>query len=320
MFMKNVIWACQAALFYLFTLLFATIPEFLVQPAGTTIGAIGAHLITRRRTIAVDNIRQALPFMMTQNSTRNWHGQTPETITHDMFRRLGISLVETCRLYHGRGKDLIDRIDVRGREHLEAARKRGNGVIILTGHCGNWELAALALARQFNSPLSVVARRQDNPWLNAMVEKMRRKYDNLIIYKENAFRGMLSVIRKNGVVGILVDQAVHPDEGALVGFLGRTAWASKAPVLLARKTGATVLPAFIHREADRHVIDIYPELPFTGDRSEEGMRADVQSYSHAIENHITHHPADWYWVHRRWKRAGEAVAGHATNTSAALLS
>jgi KDO2-lipid IV(A) lauroyltransferase len=305
--MKKVIWAFQAAVFYLFTLLFATIPESLVQPAGKTIGAVGARLITRRRTIAVDNIRQALPFMTRQHPEINWQQQTPETIAYEMFRRLGISLVETCRLYHGRGKELIDRIDVRGREHLEAARKRGNGVIILTGHCGNWELAALALARQFNSPMSVVARRQDNPWLNRMVEKMRLKYDNLIIYKDNAFRGMLSVIRKNGIVGILVDQAVHPDEGALINFLGRKAWATKAPVLLACKTGATVLPAFIHREADRHVIDIYPELSFTGDRSEEGMTADVQSYSQAIANHITRYPTDWYWVHRRWKRAGEAA-------------
>lgn len=306
--MKNVIWALQAAVFYLFTFIFAAIPERLVQPVGTLIGTVGASLITRRRTIAVDNIRQALPFMAEQAPEGNWRGQTPETIARDMFCRLGMSLVETCRLYHGRGQELIDRIDVRGREHLEAARERGNGVIILTGHCGNWELAALALARQANSPLSVVARRQDNPWLNTIVEKMRLGYDNLIIYKDNAFRGMLSVIRKNGIIGILVDQAVHPDEGALIQFLGRKAWASKAPVLLARKTGATVLPAFIHREADRHVIEIYPELVFTDDRSEEGMAADVQRYSHAIENHITRYPTDWYWVHRRWKRAGEAVA------------
>lgn len=305
--MKNVIWAFQSVFFYLFTLLVAAIPENLVQPVGKKIGKMGAVLIPGRRQIAVDNIRQALPFM--QKKSPEMVGlHSPEEIANMMFCHLGISLVETCRLYHGRGKELIDRIDIRGREHLEAARSRGKGVVILTGHCGNWELAALALARQFKSPMSVIARRQNNPWLNSMVEKMRLRYDNLIIYKDKAFKSMLSVIRKNGIIGILVDQAVQPDEGALIHFLGRKAWASKAPVLLALKTGAVVLPAFIHREADRHIIDIYPELTFSEERSEESMTANVQSYSQAIENQITRYPFDWYWVHRRWKRAGETIA------------
>jgi len=225
-----------------------------------------------------------------------------------MFCHLGMSLVETCRLYHGRGVDVIERVEVRGLEHLEAAKTRGKGVVILTGHCGNWELAALTMARHFNSPMSVVARRQNNPWLNRMVEKMRLRYNNLIIYKDNAFRGMLAVIRKNGIIALLVDQAVYPEDGALIDFLGRKAWASKAPVLLARKTGATVLPAFIHREADRHIVDIYPELSFSGDRHDSGIAADVQKYSSVIADFIARHPVDWYWVHRRWKRAGELVA------------
>ena len=302
--MKIAIWSIQAAAFYLFTLLFAIIPERLVQPVGHFVGRLGPLITHKRRQIALENIRLSLPFMM-KKSGWNSSLQNPEIIADVMFRHLGISMVETCRLYHGRGTKIIDMIDVRGREHLEAARARGKGVVILTGHCGNWELAALALARQFNSPLSVVARRQNNPWLNRMVEKMRLRYDNMIIYKDNAFRNMMKVIRNNGVVGMLVDQAVFPNEGALIDFLGRKAWASKTPVLLARKSGAALLPAFIHREADRHVIDIYPELSFTGDRSEGGVAVDVQAYSKVIEQQVIQYPFDWYWVHRRWKRAGE---------------
>jgi KDO2-lipid IV(A) lauroyltransferase len=180
--------------------------------------------------------------------------------------------------------------------------------VVLTGHCGNWELAALALARHFDSTMSVVARRQNNPYLNSMVERMRLRYGNRIIYKDNAFRGMMSVIRKNGLIGLLVDQAAFPENGALIDFLGRKAWAAKSPVLLARKSKAAVVPAFIHREADRHVIDIYPELVFADDNSEQGVASNVQKYSRAIENFIVHHPVDWYWVHRRWKRAGELLS------------
>ena len=65
------------------------------------------------------------------------------------------------------------------------------------------------------------------------------------------------------------------------------------------------MPVFIHREADRHIIDIQPEISFTGDTFPTGVAADVQKYSRAIENFIIRHPVDWYWVHRRWKRAGD---------------
>lgn len=300
------IWSIQAAFFYLSTLAFALLPERLARPTGHMIGAMGAVLIRRRRHTAVDNIRQALP-AMTKKPDWNPSRQTAEEIARVMFSHLGMSLVETCRLYHGRGVKVIESVEVRGREHLEAAKSRGKGVVVLTGHCGNWELAALALARHFDTSMSVVARRQDNPWLNTMVAKMRLRYNNLIIYKDNAFRNMLAVIRKNGVIGLLVDQSVLPVEGVLIDFLGRKAWASKAPVLLARKTGTAIVPAFIHREADRHIIDIYPEIAFSGDTSEAGVAADVQNYSTVIENHIARYPVDWYWVHRRWKRAGELV-------------
>ncbi|MDD2540238.1 MAG: lysophospholipid acyltransferase family protein [Desulfuromonadaceae bacterium] len=304
--MKRVIWAIQAVIFYLCTLAFSLLPQGLVRPVGHLIGTMGFVLIPKRRHIAITNIRQSLP-AMTKRPDWDFPTVTPEKITRLMFCHLGISLVETCRLYHGRGEEVLQSIEVRGQEYLEAARARGKGVVVLTGHCGNWELAALALARHFNSPMAVVARRQNSPYLNSMVEKMRLRYGNLIIYKDNALRGMMSVIRKNGIVGLLVDQAVFPENGALIDFLGRKAWASKGPVVLARKSGTAVVPAFIHREADRQVIEIQPELVFSDDNSEQGMAANVQKYSRAIENFIVRHPVDWYWVHRRWKRAGELL-------------
>lgn len=304
--MKVIIWSFQVALFYLFTLVFSLLPSSLVRPTGRFIGKLGALLIAKRRRIAVENIRLALPAMM-KHADWNFPSDSPEEIVRMMFCHLGMSFVETCRLYHGRGKDVLERVEVRGWEHLEAARARGKGVIVLTGHCGNWELAALAIPRRFSSTMSVVARRQNNPYLNSMVEKMRLNYGNRIIYKNNALRNMLAVIRKNGIVGLLVDQAVFPDDGALINFLGRKAWASRAPILVARRSGTAVVPAFIHREADRHVIEIQPELVFSTDNSEQGVAEDVQTYSRAIENFIVRHPVDWYWVHRRWKRAGELV-------------
>jgi len=304
--MKKILWGIQAAVFYLFTLAVASIPAGSVTAVGRWTGLFIRLVLPGRRRIAEDNIRQALPYMKRQPE---WTCtlETAEEIARETFIHIGTSLVETCRLYHGRGEELIDSIEIRGLEHYEAARARGKGLIFLTGHCGNWELVALAYSRLFKDSMSVVARRQNNPYLNSMVENMRMHYDNLVIYKDNALRNMIAVIRKNGTIGLLVDQAVFPAEGALIPFLGRTAWASKGPVVIAHKTGVAITPAFAHREGGRHVITFNPECVFKGDNTGEGMVEDVKQYSVYIERFICAHPTNWYWVHRRWKRAGEVL-------------
>ena len=302
--MKRLLWPAQAALFYLFSLAAAAVPVAAMQPAGKVVGGLIALLLPKRRRIAIDNMRQALPFMKRRP---DWTCplETPEEIAREMFRHLGISLLETCRLYHGRGEAILNSVEFRGYENYERARQRDKGVIFVTGHCGNWELLALAYSHACSETVTVVARRQNNPYLNTMVESMRLRYNNRIIYKQGALKGMLGVLKGNGLIGILADQAVFPEDGALIDVLGRKAWASKAPVIIGRKTGAALVPAFIHREGTTNVITLHPEYELGSDTSEQGIQRDVQALSRYVENFTVAHPADWYWVHRRWKRAGE---------------
>jgi KDO2-lipid IV(A) lauroyltransferase len=93
----------------------------------------------------------------------------------------------------------------------------------------------------------------------------------------------------------------------MIPFLGRMAWASKAPVVLSRKTGVAVLPSFIHRENGHHVITFYPECVFGDGNGDGEITRDIEIYSQHIDRFIIAHPTDWYWVHRRWKRAGAAA-------------
>ena len=282
----------------------AAIPEKRIRSVGRRVGLIMQWLLPKRRRIAIDNIRQALPYMKRHPAwSHPW--ETPEEIARETFIHLGISLVETCRLYHGKGNSIIDGIEVRGREYYDLAHAKNMGLVFFTGHCGNWELVALAFNRLFDGSMSVLARRQNNPYLNSMVEKMRMHYKNSVIYKKGSLKQIIGVLKKKGVIGILADQAVVVDEGILIDVLGRKAWASKAPVVIAQKTGVPLIPAFIHRESDHHVITILPEFELSGDMSKTGIQRDVQALSRHLEDFICAHPRDWYWVHRRWKRAGE---------------
>lgn len=299
--MKKLWWLFQAAVFYCFTWFVALLPEQMTDRVGAGLGLLMRRFLVKRWNIAEENVARSLPYMRSQP---DWNCTIPDAagIVREVFRNTGRSLVETCRLYHGRGTSLVARIDVRGRQHYEAARAKGKGLIFLAGHCGNWELGALASGRLFNIPVSVVVRRQDNPYLNKLVERMRMRYDNRVIYKDHALKKMMAVIKANEAVGLLVDQAVLPSDGCLISFLGRPAWATKAPVLLAHRTGVAVLPVFAHREEDRLILEVHPELEFSNDKTEQGWIDNVQLYSRTIEQFIVRHPTDWYWVHRRWKR------------------
>jgi KDO2-lipid IV(A) lauroyltransferase len=304
--MKKPIWLIQAELFYLFTLFIAAFPRFQSIRIGKNIGRFMYNILHSRRAIAIDNIRQALPFMKRHPS---WTGayDTAEEIALATFMNLGISIVEVCRLYHGKGDILIDSIEVNGRENLQRSREKHKGLIFIGGHCGNWELMSLSFKKLFDENVWAIVRHQNNPYLNTVIEKMRMSYGNKVIYNKAALRPILAVIKNDGVIGMLADQAVFEDNGALIEFLGRKAWANKAPAIIAHKTGVPLVPVFIHRAGDRHVLTIHPEYILSGDRSEEGIGRDVQALSNYLEEFVCAHPADWYWVHRRWKRAGEPV-------------
>jgi len=304
--MKPIIWAIQIVVFYLFTLAMSAVPDRRIRSVGRRVGLIMQRLLAKRRRIAIDNIRQALPSMK-RHPAWSCPLETPEDLARETFIHLGMSLVEICRLYHGKGGRIIDAIEVRGREHFDRARAKNKGLIFVTAHCGNWELMALSIKRLLNENMWVIARHQNNPYLNTLVDRMRMHYDNKVIYNKAALRPTLAVLKNRGIVGMLTDQAVFPDNGALIEVLGRQAWANKAPAIIAHKTGVPLLPVFIHRGKEHHVITFYPEYELCGDKSETGVQLDIQALSRYLEDFICAHPTDWYWVHRRWKRAGKAV-------------
>jgi len=148
-----------------------------------------------------------------------------------------------------------------------------------------------------------VVRPLNNPYLNTLLQKARSRFGNKVIDKKGALRAILATLKDGGIVGILMDQAVLPDEGYVIEFLGRGAWTSRMPALLARKTGAPAVPAFIRRTGKGHEITVYPEISLSQkSNQEEAVREDTERFSRYIEDYIKENPSQWLWMHRRWKR------------------
>lgn len=196
-----------------------------------------------------------------------------------------------------------------GWENLERAFDRGRGVLILTAHYGYWELMGVAQGYR-GRPLSVVARRLDNPLLERMLQRYRTRSGNVVIYKQNAIREVFRALRRNESVAVLIDQNMSPKQGVFVDFFGVPA--STTPILsaVALKTGAPIVPAFSMPMPGGKWKFIYEpplELGNNGDRGEALVRV-TQECTNIIERHIRERPEIWLWMHRRWKSRPEGEA------------
>lgn len=305
--MKKMRWLLEAALFFVISFPLGMLPSRLGNCLGRFLGRLAWRLLGRRRRIALENVQQVINRVPAAQAWTD-QGLDAETIVRQVFVNLGRSLMEVCRLYYGRGSELIRAVEIRGQEHFALAQAKGRGVAFITGHCGNWELGALTFGL-FHGPLSEVARVQDNPYLNRVLEKVRGRFGNTVIYKQGALKKMLIRFRRGESVGILIDQSMLPHEGVLIPFLGRTAWATPAPVIMARKCGVPLVPAFIHREGERFVLQFEAEMPLTPGDDQTAILQDSIRLAGYIEQYILKYPTEWYWIHNRWKRAGEPVGG-----------
>jgi len=299
--MKKAARLLEAGFFIFLSMPLAVLPLSWALKAGEILGLLVFSLWKSRGRIARENLISAVSSHAIKIS------EPVEKIIRDNFENLGKSFIEVIKIYFGLGKAIIDSVVMEGEENLRAAKAKNRGVIFITGHCGNWELLAIASSVKL-SDLSIVARPLNNPYLNSLVEKARKKYGNDVIYKKGALKPIIQTLKNNGVVGILMDQAVLAEEGYVIDFLGRGAWTTKMPALIARKTGAAVLPAFIHREAEGHKIIIYPEVELSqGDNTEHAVKEDTSKFSRFIEEYIKEHPSEWLWIHRRWKRVKDQM-------------
>jgi Kdo2-lipid IVA lauroyltransferase/acyltransferase len=280
----------------LFSLPFAVLPYTLSMKTGEVLGGLLYYLWKSRRNIALENLRAAV-----SRGAINIQG-TPEAVIRQNFRNMGKSFVEVVRIYYGLGGRVFENVQITGIEHLHKALSKGAGTILLTGHCGNWELSALVSSMNVTR-LNIVARAQNNPFFHRFVERTREKYGNSVIYKKGALKNIIRALKRNETVGILMDQSVVSAEAVVADFLGKKDHIMKTPAIIARKTGATVLPVFIRRLKNGHMIEFQEEVALdTAEDYDQAVYNDTVRFSGYIENYIRDNPSEWLWIHRRWKR------------------
>ncbi|MGH7357567.1 MAG: lysophospholipid acyltransferase family protein, partial [Candidatus Rokuibacteriota bacterium] len=269
------------------------LPPRVGHRLGVALGRAAYWLLPGRRRVALDNLTLVYGEALSPGGR--------SALARRCFEHLGVTAVECCRLFFGPAARLLGRVRGRGTEHIAEALAKGRGIFFLTGHFGNWELLA-ATHGLAGFGLNVVVRPLDNPYLDAVIARARERSGLHAISKRDAVQGVRAALGRGECIGILLDQDAGR-QGVFVPFLGHPASTSRALAILALKTRAPVVPAFIHRLLDGgHELVLEPEIPLviTGDLDHD-IVVNTARFTEAIERQVRAHPEQWFWVHRRWK-------------------
>ncbi len=222
-------------------------------------------------------------------------------LARECYRHFGLCMAEFIRLPAMSAEEIQALAELRGSEHIDAALADGRGAILLTGHLGNWELTGSRIAAA-GYPLSVIARAQRDSAITEYVRETRETMGMRVLHRDVAVRASLKALRRNELVGILMDQNAGED-GIFVDFFGHLASTAPGAAAFALRTDAAVLPTFGWRNADgTHTVQVYPAVRLirSGDH-ESDLRENTARYTKVIESQIRLHPAQWFWLHKRWK-------------------
>ena len=183
-------------------------------------------------------------------------------------------------------------IRVEGEEHFREAKARGRGVVLASGHLGNWELGAHACAL-LGKPLSLVVRPYPDEAYEAWAARCRMGSGNRLIAQSGAALKIRAALRRNETVGMLIDANVPPPGDLEVDFLGSQVRASMALARLAALSGATVLPVFVpwSEEHQRYTLRFHPPFPICGD-----ARQDTRRLYALLESQVRRYPDQWFWI------------------------
>jgi len=280
---------------HLCSLIIKIIPGRYVYGFAKNISSLGYRFAKKQRKIALEGL--TIAFGQDKSS------QEIEKIARDCFTFMAKAGLELMFLMD-KPKLLKERVEMLGKGNLDRALSRGKGVILVSAHFGNFPLMMARLALSGYKIAGIMRAMRDTRVEKFFMAK-RTRFNIKTIYSQPrsaCVNNTIEALRNNEVVFIPLDQNFGTG-GVFVDFFGRKAATATGPVVLAQRTKAAVLPCFIVRQKDdRHKIIFEPPLDLEEGRDpQETVIINIQRLTNIIESYIRRYPAEWGWIHRRWK-------------------
>ena len=256
---------------------------------GQAVGALLWAILPGYRKLARENISAAFGAEMSPAEVRR--------LVFQHFTTLGANAVSSFKVAAMPLESLTQFAVIENRPYYADVIAKGRGIILAINHIGNWELYAQMAAHEPTFRFGTVYQALRNKPLDDLINEDRRRRGVQTFDRKKGFHAPIALVGELGILGILVDQNAG-DGGMWTPFFNRLSSTSPLAATLAIRTGAAVVPAAIYTSGfARWRIVLSPEIPWKEDQPEQ-LTADINS---ALEKQIRESPADWFWVHNRWK-------------------
>jgi Kdo2-lipid IVA lauroyltransferase/acyltransferase len=260
------------------------------------------YAVKSRRNLTRKNLEIAFP-EMTSEQRHSLAKATYKNIAHAMAYN-ALMMVKRISL-----EEMWSDMEVNpdASERFHAAQQKKGGLIIFTAHIGNWELLPQSLPLICkDKKLNMIARELDNPLLEQkLVRPFREQLGQRVIYKKNALIGTVKALKRNEIVGILIDQKVGPQDGGVeVDFFGRKIISLATSAQLQLKFDLPVLPVYVARQPNgryRAYVDEAIDWVNNGKPHAEQVIELAGLHHKKVEEMIRAYPDQWFWMHNRWK-------------------
>lgn len=258
------------------------------------------HCLPYRKKIVLANMAQAFGSILTP--------MQQSTLAKAFYGHLATSIKEMIQLRFMSEQALCDRVEVRGHERLLAIAAENRGVLILTGHFGNWEFAPLGGIlnfKAFQGQFHFIRRTLGNKTLERILFRRYYQAGLHVIPKKNSLQQVCEALEQKHAVVFVMDQhaSLANRDGVAVEFFGKKAGTYRSLATFSRHTGLPVVPAAGYRRPDgRHVLAFYEPIYWQdhGDL-QTSIYKNTLAYNQALEEIILEHPEQWLWLHKRWK-------------------
>ena len=261
---------------------------------GARIGALGYRPLGIRRGVVERQIAAAFPELAEADVRR---------IALGAYENLGRSSIEAAILARLGPNAVLDKFEgADDYDIVEEARSKGRGLIFVTGHLGNWELAGAYVAAR-GIPLDAIARRMKNPLFDRYLTETRSQIGMHVVHDSEAVRRTPRSLREGRAVAFLSDQGVLGLASTFVPFFGRPAKTPRGPAVFALRLDVPVVFGAAVRQPSGKYRLVFERVAVedTGDRDRD-VDAIVARYTAALERWVRRYPDQYFWHHRRWRR------------------
>ncbi|TKX33054.1 lipid A biosynthesis lauroyl acyltransferase [Campylobacter aviculae] len=291
--MKSKDWLYLFA-YYTLKFLVMIMPDFILDFLAFIVAKIVFKINHKHRKIIDINLQICFP---EKNQLQR------DELSFQIYRNFANFGLDCIKNQNTSKEKILNKVVIDNEEIINEALKSQRGIIFTTAHYGNWELLSLAYAAKFGA-ISIVGRKLESQKMDSILAKNRTQFDIDLIDKQGGLRKMLNAIKNKRVLGILTDQDCTDNESIGLDFFGKKVNYQMGASVLAQRTKALILPAFVYQGEDKK---FHIRLFKTIDPLEKSIEELTLYQANCCEEMIRFKPDEYFFFHRRFSSYDETI-------------